>query len=298
MPERCCEWPRHVQRSGWNLKNNQGTIIPIKLVVKMLKAFIDDSGSGGDSPWYVLAGYLGTAEAWDAFEGRWRRVLDGPPKLDYFKASEAESLRSDGQWAGISKDKRNARVDAFIGVIQEFATRAIHVRMMQQDYNDVIQPYIPKKWDNPYFFLFIGFIAACTSVEKYAGDGHPIEFVFDSADEKRIQKPSFQLYDQCVTLPQFGARVDNIHYENEKEFVPLQAADLLAWQIRRRFSVDGDIRPQFEAALNAPPEPAFEHIVTREDLEEYGELMDRNAMENWSAMGLPEAKRPWRRPKK
>jgi len=26
-----------------------------------LKAFIDDSGSGGDSPWFVLAGYLGTA---------------------------------------------------------------------------------------------------------------------------------------------------------------------------------------------------------------------------------------------
>lgn len=41
----------------------------------MLRAFIDDSGSGGDSPWFVLAGYVGTVGyqlvvapgTWDVF---------------------------------------------------------------------------------------------------------------------------------------------------------------------------------------------------------------------------------------
>ena len=37
--------------------------------VCMLKAFIDDSGSAGDSPWFVLAGYIGTVEEeWDRFD--------------------------------------------------------------------------------------------------------------------------------------------------------------------------------------------------------------------------------------
>jgi len=264
----------------------------------MLKAFIDDSGSGGDSPWYVLAGYVGTMEAWDAFEGSWREVLDGSPKLEYFKASEAESLRSDGQWAGVSKDARNRRIDRFINVIGKFANRAFHVRVMQTDYNEVIKPYIPEKWDNAYFFLFIGFMAAATSVEKYAGIGQPIEFVFDLSCEKRIQKPSLRLYGQCADLPQFGGRVHNIYYEDEKKSLPIQAADLLAWQIRRRFSVEGDIRAQFEMALNAPAERAFEHIVTRKDLERYGELMDINAKAKRAAMGLQEELRPWRRPEK
>ncbi len=261
----------------------------------MLKAFIDDSGSGGDSPWYVLAGYVGTVEAWDAFEGPWSEVLDGPPKLEYFKASEAESLRSDGQWAGVSKGERNRRLDLFINVIGKFATRAFHARVMQTDYNEVIKHYVPAKWDNAYFFLFIGFMAAATSIEKHAGSGQPIEFVFDSADKKRIQNPSLQLYDQCAYLPQFGGRVDNIHYEDEKKFLPLQAADLLAWQIRRRFSVEGDMRPQFEMALNAPAERPYEVIVARKDLERYGELMDNNAKAQWAAKGLPEELRPWRR---
>jgi hypothetical protein len=39
-----------------------------RVYVHALRAFIDDSGSGGDSPWFVLAGYLGTVEAWEAFD--------------------------------------------------------------------------------------------------------------------------------------------------------------------------------------------------------------------------------------
>jgi Protein of unknown function (DUF3800) len=68
-----------------------------------MKAFIDDSGSGGDSPWFVLAGYLGTTDAWDKFDEPWRAVPDGPPSIGYFKSSEAESLRPDGQWKGIRR---------------------------------------------------------------------------------------------------------------------------------------------------------------------------------------------------
>ena len=70
-----------------------------EVYVHALRAFIDDSGSWGDFPWFVLAGYVGTVEAWDAFDESWRKsLLDGPPKLEYFKSSEAESLREDGQW--------------------------------------------------------------------------------------------------------------------------------------------------------------------------------------------------------
>jgi hypothetical protein len=264
----------------------------------MLKAFIDDSGSGGDSTWYVLAGYVGTLEAWDAFEKPWIEILNGSPKLEYFKASEAESLRPNSQWAGISKDARNRRIDSFIDVIRKFATRAFHVRARQKDYDEVIKPYIPKQWDNAYFFLFMGLIASVTSVEKYAGYGQPVDFVFDWAEKKRIQQPSLRLYGQCADLPQFRGRVHNIHYEDEKKFLPLQAADLLAWQIRRRFSVECENRAHFEMALNAPAYLPYEHIVTREDLERYGELMDNNGKSQWSAMGLPEELRPWRRPEK
>jgi hypothetical protein len=261
--------------------------------VSALKAFIDDSGSGGDSPWYVLAGYVGTTQSWAAFDEPWRAILDWRPKLDYFKASEAESLRSDGKWAGVSEDDRNERINAFIEVIGKHALRSLYVRVKQQDYNEVIKPYVPEQWDNAYYFLFTGIIAAGTSVEKYFGPSRPIEFVFDNANE--LEKPSHKLYNQVAGAPQFGKRVIKVRYEDEQQFLPLQAADLLAWQVRRRFSIEESPRPQFEAALSCPPEPYFSHTITRSELEKLGQTMDDHWKLEWAIKGLPERSRPYRR---
>jgi hypothetical protein len=260
----------------------------------VLRAFIDDSGSGGDSPWFVLAGYLGTVEAWNAFDEPWGKVLAGPPELKYFKASEAESLRPDGQWAGVTKDERNQRIDAFINVIGAHAMRSIYVRLKQQDYDEVIKPYIPPMWHNAYYFLFVGFLSAATMTTKHLGDDRHIEFFFDS--NREVEKPSRMLYGQSADLPQFRNRVENIHYKDEKVFLPLQAADLLAWQIRRRFSVQEVPRLQFESAINCPPGPPYSHTVTRAELEKMGQDMDHQAMMDWAIMGYPEHLRKWRRP--
>ena len=71
----------------------------------MLKAFIDDSGSGGDSEWYVLAGYLGTIQGWDSFDAQWMDILNRHPRIAYFKSSEAESLRSDSLFSPSYRDE-------------------------------------------------------------------------------------------------------------------------------------------------------------------------------------------------
>jgi hypothetical protein len=259
----------------------------------MLKAFIDDSGSGGDSQWFVLAGYVGTAEAWDAFDEPWRKVLDGPPQIEVFKASQAESLK--GRWAGITKDERDSRINALIEVIGRHAIRAIYVRVKQQDFDEVIKPWIPTEWQNAYYFLYVAFLSAGTSSEKYAGTSRRIDFVFDSNTE--VEKPSKKLYSQVNGIPQFHERVGSIEYKDDKASLPLQAADLFAWQVRRRFSVQESPRPQFEAALNCPSEMPFTHTLTRERLNTMGQDMDQHWMMEWAIRGHPEHLRKWRRPK-
>jgi uncharacterized protein DUF3800 len=261
-----------------------------------LRAFIDDSGSGGDSRWYVLAGYVGTVEAWGAFDEAWRHVLAGPPSIEYFKASEAESLRSDGQWAGFTREQRNARIDALIEVIGKHASRTINVRVKQNDYEEIIKPYVPRIWDHPYYYLFIAAMASAVSAEKYFGINTPIEFVFDNTD-KGLKRRSHQLYGQVQNISQFRNRVHAIRYEDEKRYLPLQAADLLAWQIRRRFCSDEAPRPQFERAIDCPPQRPFEHVVSRTLLEGLGRAMDEDAMLKWALMGRLEAQRPYKRPR-
>jgi hypothetical protein len=81
----------------------------------MALAFIDDSGSGGDSSYSVLAGYVASESEWNIFDVDWQKVLDAPPKLEYFKMKEAESRK--GQFADFTEDERDARLDQFVDVL-------------------------------------------------------------------------------------------------------------------------------------------------------------------------------------
>ena len=261
--------------------------------VTVVKAFIDDSGSGGDSPWFVLAGYIGSIVNWDAFDGEWQSVLDQHPKIEYFKSAEAESLR--GEFSGFTAPQRNARVDALIRVIQARASQAIHVRVKQKNYIRIVKANgIPPAWDDAYYFLFPAVLSAFVGMEKYGGSGDPIEFIFDS--NERVEKPSRTLYGQLANAPLFAGRIANVNYRDEKKFLPLQAADLLAWQARRRFCVHAEPkRPQFEAAQKCcGPYPCFSYTLTEGDLWKAMYAM-RDRDQDWAiAHGLPPDTEVWK----
>jgi hypothetical protein len=103
----------------------------------MLKAFVDDSGSGGDSTWFVLAGYVATVEQWDSFDVRWLDTLHTSPRIAYFKASEAESLK--GQFLGFTADERNKKIDSLLDVIEGSVSWPICARLRQENYNASIK---------------------------------------------------------------------------------------------------------------------------------------------------------------
>ena len=242
--------------------------------VIMLKAFIDDSGTGGDSEWVVLAGYIATVEDWLAFDDEWQEVLDQEPALKYFKSTEAESLK--GQFSGFSKDQRNERIDKFISVIQKRARQAIEVRVRLSYYNSIVRGNLPKVLDDPYYFLFTGFIFAATGMERVFGEGQPVECVFDSSE--RFGKPSTEFFKSMRT--QYGDVIANanVAYRDDKEFLPLQAADLLAWQVRRLFCSSEPRRPHLTGARKAKWK-VFTHIVTKDLLIEMMAAIRKRAKE-------------------
>ena len=227
----------------------------------MLKAFIDDSGSGGDSPWYVLAGYLGTVEGWAAFDDQWAAVLHRHPRIEYFKSSEAERLRGRGQWAGVSKEQRTSKLNALIDVIAQCARRAICVRMRQLDYNDLVKGGIPPAWDSPYYLLQTFIIGAAINIERNDGECEPIAFVFDR--DQKHEKRSQEMLPAVRRMPSLYGSLVDVSYQSEQDSLPLQAADLLAWQIRRFFSVKEPRREQFDFAQRSLPKEPHTFVVNK-----------------------------------
>jgi len=132
----------------------------------MLKAFVDDSGSGGDSTWFVLAGYVATVEQWNTFDSRWLDALHAHPRIEYFNASDAESLK--GQFSGFAVDERNKKIDLLLDVIEMSVDWSICARLIQKNYDDLIKGRVPKRWDSPYYFLFPILIGSVVTIERAA----------------------------------------------------------------------------------------------------------------------------------
>jgi len=257
----------------------------------MLRAFVDDSGSGGDSPWFVLAGYLGTVADWDAFDSEWQEVLCAEPRIEYFKMKQAERLRD--QFEGFTPEQRDAKINALIDVILKRARQAVYVRAKQKDYDEIVKTQVPEMWDNAYFFLFPAFVTCCTSLEKWFGNSEPIHFVFDS--HERFENPSKQLYNQILGAPVLAGRIVNVDYEDDKQFLPLQAADLLAWQVRRAFSFPQEKRRAHYDRANSCAWPPYSYILSRQDLQQGVDLMEQRARDYAQSLGVPlSAVQPWK----
>jgi hypothetical protein len=45
-------------------------------------------------PVMVLGGFIATAPQWEAFVPEWQAMLDAPPRISYFKMSEAGRLET------------------------------------------------------------------------------------------------------------------------------------------------------------------------------------------------------------
>jgi hypothetical protein len=106
----------------------------------MVIAFVDDSGSGGDSTFSILAGYSASDITWNSFWPDWKGLLDLDPKIEYFKMSEAESLK--GQFLGFFPEERTNRVNQFIEVILTHDLQEASVAIPMKDYREIVYPVL------------------------------------------------------------------------------------------------------------------------------------------------------------
>jgi hypothetical protein len=253
----------------------------------VLTAFIDDSGSGGDSPCYVLAGLLSTVEKWAEFSVDWDAAIHSRPNIDYFKMSEAESLK--GQFTAFNSEQRDAKVHTLADLINKHVLFDYSVLIGQRAFDDILGPVLPKKLKNPYLFAFPGMMAAMASYEHHYGRGDVVECVFDK--QQKLSTRAGRLYDQLRGLPGFEHSdlvQTPIRFEDDKEFLPLQGADLLAWHVRRRYCIREPARPIYQK-LRSIRNRSGRFIVKADRLRQMADIMQKSKDDILRLLrGLPE----------
>lgn len=201
-----------------------------------LQAFIDDSYTSNGI--FVLAGHIASPFAWAAFSKEWQELLPHHGVLDgsghyHFKMKEM-SLNVE----------RMSRIPVFYSAIENHVLCSVAIAFNQNDLKTAKQriqvPGINIDWadfNNPYFFAFRGLMDMFHSNRETLASVIPIEekvdFIFDNQTEK---KQILDQWDQYIThrpsisSKYYGAKP---RFEDDKEFLPLQAADLWAWWTRK-----------------------------------------------------------------
>lgn len=203
----------------------------------ILKAFTDDSMAQTGDRRLFLAGYLHNVHAWDAFSRDWQRELRAWPTIDYFKAKEANRLVGQFDRArGWSEAMRDAKVHNFADIIAYHQPFSYQFSINRKLFEDELKPVSPYGLGRPHFTVCQAVISGLARYVSEKGITEPIEFIFDQ-QEGVDDDISLFLGELMKSLPQEAQRlirgVPSFQDDRSEGNLPLQAADLLAWHIRR-----------------------------------------------------------------
>ena len=90
----------------------------------------------------------------------------------------------------------------------------------------------------PYYFAFRAITVGLAQKQEEMGFNEPIDFIFDEQTEKRKTLDAWDYLKVSVTANVRQLLGDTPAYKDDEKTLPLQAADLYAWWVRR-WEMDG-----------------------------------------------------------
>lgn len=196
-----------------------------------LQGIFDDSGSSQRDTTFALAGFIGRVEAWAQVANAWQAVLDRSPKLDYFKMHEA--FRRSGQFAGWTETAVQSRLMDFVEIIRNGGLIRVHCTMYRADYNAALKGKAKPSVDDPYFPCFYQVLFAVLKFQTDNNWTDKVDFIFDEQgaigfESQRWYADFKKAFPVEVSKYLSGPPI----FRDDERFLPLQAADLYAGQIK------------------------------------------------------------------
>jgi hypothetical protein len=205
----------------------------------VVQAYFDESGSNVHSPVFAMGGFISTVDRWAAFSLDWEAALAEAPALDYFRMNEAHRLKEQfGEERGWDEELRDKRVNRLCEIICDHAITRVDIALYRKDY-DIIFEDITDEFEmfkNPYFALFMEAVKEIGILRWEVGDDSVLEYIFDELGT--IGEVAVQHWPVIKAAMPFGIGAyvgERPIHQDDKKFLPLQAADLYAWQCRRYF---------------------------------------------------------------
>lgn len=222
-----------------------------------MRCFIDDSGNDPNDQLFVLAGWLATVQDWEHFSDIWYRVLESAPALKYdgtyryFKHSQCKAATK--CFAGFSKEQAGEKLIELAHTLFEIPVMGFSVVAWRDKFKAVVtdaatsvHPFkheIRHEQRNPLALVFSQFFMGMLMI-SYHGTRQPIDLILDDSDD-RAQKDIIREFKNIkahliTNGHKLAPLVGNCFPLSDKDLAPMQAADMLAGQIRKRWRDNED----------------------------------------------------------
>jgi hypothetical protein len=196
--------------------------------VVVIRMFVDESGIHGGSPVISVGGYLSKPTRWQKFTSEWNRVLK-PSKIKVFHASECNA-RS-GEFQDWTREERDKLVKRLLPIIPKYAVgMAIGIDLSAVEKVLQSRPDLRQFHRDPYYSCILWLLLRVARRLNEEGDPERIAVVHEIND---FQSSALSAYNFVLTQPE-GKAYSSFSFGRKQDFVPLQAADILAYEAGRR----------------------------------------------------------------
>jgi hypothetical protein len=198
----------------------------------MLTSYLDETGDSKDDKqkFNGMAGLVAPAENWEVFEQKWKAVLK-TFGLPYIHMSEIRTL---------TRGWSEAKVEKLFGklwkIIKSVKALPVGSTIPMDDYNP-LKVQLKKYFRDPYYIAMQNCIQFTAElVEPVAiptPDSPRVAMIFD--DKVEFRNNAQQLYDAAIKKVGMGNLVDPPAFRNMRRVVPLQAADMIAYETYKEY---------------------------------------------------------------
>lgn len=210
--------------------------------IVVLRVFLDESGTHKGANVISVAAYVATPREWKKFTREWQRVLK-PTGVRAYHASDSQNLH--GEFEGWEESERDSLAKNLIPIIPRYAhgfATAIVLRDLRAALGGDVVPKVLEDQYKTCFQLVLHDVLR--SIQKN-GLRDQVAVVHERNDFKEAAGKS---YDFLKKYFDDNDNLAGLTFSDKYKFVPLQAADVLAYEAGKRvLNRKGKARKAYQA---------------------------------------------------
>jgi len=197
--------------------------------------YCDDSGTDGNSPIAVAACYVSSKTQWDEFVRNWNEVME-VEGFDVFHMAEFVAKPDAGHKPFCNWDnKKKTRVySKLASIINTRVRTGFGVAIPKAAYDQAAPQYFRDRYANDHYtYAVLCCINLVAEWRAQYGITSPVQHIFDQGSPQTQIKAVWDILGSYKPAAEkFGLAPNGCSFQDKKFFKPLQAADILAWQMR------------------------------------------------------------------